>query len=43
MVFHGVGNLQNLAQIGIESEIYKEKMRLLDYSMKENHAKSKLV
>jgi len=38
----GVGILQNLAQIGIESEIYKEKMRLLDYSRKKTTQKVNL-
>ena len=34
--------LQNLAQIGIESEIYKEKMRLLDFSRKKTTQKVNL-
>lgn len=38
----GVKILQNLAQIGIESEIYKEKMRLLDFSRKKTTQKVNL-
>jgi V/A-type H+/Na+-transporting ATPase subunit D len=38
----GVTILQNLAQIGIESEIYKEKMRLLDFSRKKTTQKVNL-
>lgn len=38
----GVQILQNLAQLGIESEIYKEKMRLLDFSRKKTTQKVNL-
>ncbi len=38
----GVKILQQLAQIGIESEIYLEKMRLLDYSRKKTTQKVNL-
>jgi V/A-type H+/Na+-transporting ATPase subunit D len=38
----GVKILQNLAQIGIESEIYKEKMHLLDFSRKKTTQKVNL-
>lgn len=38
----GVKILQQLAQIGIESEVYLEKMRLLDYSRKKTTQKVNL-
>ncbi len=38
----GVKILQQLAQIGIESEIYREKMRLLDFSRKKTTQKVNL-
>lgn len=38
----GVYILQQLAQIGIESEIYREKMRLLDFSRKKTTQKVNL-
>jgi Archaeal/vacuolar-type H+-ATPase subunit D len=38
----GVEILQQLAQIGIESEIYKEKMRILDYTRKKTTQKVNL-
>ena len=38
----GVDILQQLAQIGIESEIYREKMRILDYTRKKTTQKVNL-
>lgn len=38
----GIMILQNIAQLGIESEIYLEKMRLLDYSRKKTTQKVNL-
>lgn len=40
--FDGIEILKNLAQLGIESEIYLEKMRLLDYSRKKTTQKVNL-
>ena len=39
---NGLDILKELAQIGIESEIYREKMRLLDYSRKKTTQKVNL-
>jgi V/A-type H+-transporting ATPase subunit D len=38
----GIMILQNIAQLGIESEVYLEKMRLLDYSRKKTTQKVNL-
>lgn len=40
--FDGIEILKNLAKLGIESEIYLEKMRLLDYSRKKTTQKVNL-
>jgi V/A-type H+-transporting ATPase subunit D len=40
--FDGIEILKNLASLGIESEIYLEKMRLLDYSRKKTTQKVNL-
>ncbi|MFA7116424.1 MAG: V-type ATP synthase subunit D [Bacteroidales bacterium] len=38
----GIGILQNLARLGIESEVYSERSRLLDYSRKKTTQKVNL-
>lgn len=38
----GIGILQKMAQLGIESEVYGEKMRILDYSRKKTTQKVNL-
>lgn len=40
--FDGIEILQKMAQLGIESEIYAEKMRILDYSRKKTTQKVNL-